>query len=318
MNIENLIQDYKHLINRDLKSIYINGPNSLVKTFDYVINSNGKRIRPLLVLLSTKICKGDINVALPAAASLELLHNFTLVHDDVMDNDQLRRGIKTVHEKWDLGTAILSGDLILSIALKNLINSYPDNHSIIKIFTDGLVAVCEGQALDKEFEGEKIVKVDDYLNMIDLKTGYLIGMCTEIGAKLSNADSITCSKLKEYGLLLGRGFQIQDDYLEIFSDTKVMGKSLQSDILLNKKTFLMILAKQKSPQEVKEAILLSKENFDLGINDIRKIIIEEGIKEYTKNMIVEIFSKANLLLEEIKYQSNEIRFFTDYLLNRKK
>ena len=318
MTFENLLEEYKVLINNDLKVSYLNGPTSLVETFDYVINSNGKRIRPLLLLLTSKIFNVDIKKALPAAISIELLHNFTLVHDDVMDNDKIRRGVATVHQKWDLGTAILSGDMILSVSLNNLIKHYPKQHHIINIFTNGLLKVCEGQALDKEFESEDSITIEDYLNMIDFKTGCLLGMCTEIGAIIANVDNSISSRLREYGILLGRAFQIQDDYLEIFSNSNDMGKSLKSDILLNKKTFLIILARQTVPDKIDKAILLSQEDFDLGIRMIREIIEEYGIKEYAKQKISNIFIQANFLLDDIDYDTSEIKLFSEYLSNRKR
>jgi len=318
LNINYLVEDYKQKINNNLSLMYQEGPDSLKETFDYVLNSKGKRIRPILTLLTADACNGDLEKCLPAALSLELLHNFTLVHDDIMDNDILRRGIETVHEKWDLGTAVLSGDLILSVALKNLSNNYNNNFDVMNIFTKGLLAVCEGQALDKEYENTDTIDIDEYLKMIDLKTGCLLGMCTEIGAKISNADLNTSQKLKEYGLLIGRGFQIQDDYLEIFSNSNQMGKSLESDILLNKKTFLMILAKEQAPNLVNDAINVCKEDFVLGIKELRKTFINVGIKDYTEKQIDKIFYKANSLLLEIMYNMNNLKLFTDYLSKRKK
>jgi len=316
--INNLVEEYKKKINNNLSLIYMEGPDSLKETFNYVLNSNGKRIRPILTLLTANACNGDFKKCLPAAVSLELLHNFTLVHDDIMDNDKLRRGLETVHEKWDLGTAVLSGDLILSVALNNLSKNYSNDSNIINIFTQGLIAVCEGQALDKEYETKTSINIDKYLKMIDLKTGYLLGMCTEIGASLSSANINVSNKLKEYGLLIGRAFQIQDDYLEIFSNSNKMGKSLESDILLNKKTFLMILANEKSPNLVKEVLNLCKEDFLLGLNELREILYNEGIKDYTEKKIDQIFNQANGILEEIPYDMSNIKLFTDHLSKRKK
>ena len=318
LNFENLIENYKSKINTRLSKMYDSGPKSLKNTFDYVVNSNGKRIRPVLTLLTNKACNGNVEDCLAAANSIELLHNFTLVHDDIMDDDRLRRGLETVHKKWDLGTGVLSGDLILSVALDNLTNNYIDKPDVIQVFIKGLVAVCEGQALDKEFETVETVDIKDYLNMIDLKTGYLLGMCADIGSRIANVDIDLSLKLKKYGMLIGRGFQIQDDYLELFSSSNNMGKSLKSDILLDKKTFLMILAKKESPKLIKEALDTSKENFNLSINKIRNIIVNDGIKDYTERTIDRIFKEANSILKEIKFDMSQIKLFTDYISKRKK
>ena len=318
MNFDNLINDYENLINKKLKTVYKNGPKSLVEVFNYVINSDGKRVRPILTLLTNHVCKGNIENALPAALSIEMFHDFTLVHDDIMDDDKVRRGLKTVHEKWDLGTGVLTGDLILSVSLNNLIENYQNNSNVVKIFTKGLLAVCEGQALDKEFESKQKISITEYMKMIDLKTGYLLGMCTEIGAVTAEVNNYDARKLREYGILLGRGFQIQDDYLEIFSDSKKMGKSLQSDIMLNKKTFLMILANLKCPKLIQDAIELSKKDFNKGIDVVRKLLVEKGVKKETECKINEIFSEANKILNDLNFDTSFLHSYSMHILNRRR
>ncbi len=318
MNFDLLINDYENLINEELKTIYNKGPESLVNAFNYVINSKGKRVRPILTLLANRACNGNIEKALPAALSIEMFHDFTLVHDDIMDDDKVRRGLKTVHEKWDLGIGVLTGDLILSVSLNNLFDNYRDNFKVVQIFTKGLIAVCEGQALDKEFESKKEISINEYIKMIDLKTGYLLGMCTEIGAITADVNSHNSEQLREYGILLGRGFQIQDDYLEIFSDSEKMGKSLESDIILNKKTYLMILANEKCPELMQEAINLTQNNFNKGISKVREILIDNGIKKEAEKIINKIFFEANKILNELDLDTDHLQSYSNYILNRKR
>ncbi len=318
MNFDNLINDYESLINKELKTIYNIGSKSLVEAFNYVINSNGKRVRPILTLLTNRVCNGNIQDALSAALSVEMFHDFTLVHDDIMDDDKIRRGLMTVHEKWDLGTAVLTGDLILSVAMNNLIDNYQNNPKVVQIFTKCLLAVCEGQALDKEYESKQNISINEYIKMIDLKTGFLLGMCTEIGAITANANNDDTNQLRKYGILLGRGFQIQDDYLEIFSDSEKMGKSLQSDIILNKKTFLMILANAKCPKSIQNAIELSKKDFNKCVDEVRQILVDEGIKKETEKKINEIFSEANKILDDLNLDTDHLHSYSMHILKRRR
>ena len=245
MNISNNIKKYREEINQLLLKVYPKGPKSLIKPINYVLKGKGKRLRPILTIFTAEAC-GSIkeNVMLPAL-SIELLHNFTLIHDDIMDRDSIRHGQQTVHVKWDDGVAILSGDAMLSIALELINKSSVARDRLIALFIEGLLAVCEGQAIDKEFEIQQSISLDEYIKMIDLKTGFLIGLSAQMGATVANvADEISLA-IRDYGRLLGRAFQMQDDYLEIFSNSENMGKSLESDILLGKKTFLMIQALER-------------------------------------------------------------------------
>ena len=165
---DNKIKDYQSIINNEFEKIYKSGPKILKDSIEYVLDGNGKRIRPILTILSAESCGATIKDALPAAIAVELLHNFSLVHDDIMDQDDLRRGRETVHKRWNMATAILTGDAILSLAIKHLHEYYSTNNNITKIFSDALLAICEGQALDIEFETRKDISIDDYLNMIEL------------------------------------------------------------------------------------------------------------------------------------------------------
>ena len=217
-----------------------------------------------------------------------------------MDGDVVRHGQKTVHDKWDEGVAILTGDAMLSLALKLILQSNDHKEKQITLFIEGLLAVCEGQALDKEFETEAHVSLNDYLKMIDLKTGYMIGLSAHMGAMSTNADLEICTKLRNYGRFIGRAFQIQDDILEIFSDTKTMGKSLESDLILGKKTFLMVKAENDNPGFIDEVNNIINKNYNNGIIKVRNMLVDSGVYKEGKDVINKNIS------EEIRVLSKTI------------
>ena len=316
MTTEQKIQQYQRQINSNLNGFYTTGPKSLTETIQYVIDGGGKRVRPLLTMLAAEACGGNSKNALPAALSIELMHNFTLVHDDIMDRDNLRHGKETVHHKWNVSTAILTGDGMLSIALKHIQNSYNSNTEIPGIFIEGLLAVCEGQALDKEFEELEVVNEKNYLRMIDLKTGYLLGMSAEIGARTAGIDIDTSKQLMKYGRLIGRAFQIQDDLMEIYSDSSNMGKSLKSDIILGKKTYLMVLALEKYKSEIKQAVKIAESDFQSGIFKIRDLMNKSMIREQAQTKIQDTISKANNVLKSLNIDIDDLLYFSQLISNR--
>ncbi len=316
LTTEQKIQQYQRQINSNLNGFYTTGPKSLTETIQYVIDGGGKRVRPLLTMLAAEACGGNSKNALPAALSIELMHNFTLVHDDIMDRDNLRHGKETVHHKWNVSTAILTGDGMLSIALKHIQNSYNSNTEIPGIFIEGLLAVCEGQALDKEFEELEVVNEKNYLRMIDLKTGYLLGMSAEIGARTAGIDIDTSKQLMKYGRLIGRAFQIQDDLMEIYSDSSNMGKSLKSDIILGKKTYLMVLALEKYKSEIKQAVKIAESDFQSGIFKIRDLMNKSMIREQAQTKIQDTISKANNVLKSLNIDIDDLLYFSQLISNR--
>ena len=316
MNIADLIPEYRSEINNGLADIYPRGPISLTKPVAYVLNGGGKRLRPLLTIFSAEACGGTKSSVFSAALAVEVLHNFTLVHDDIMDQDSIRHGQETVHNKWDDGVAILTGDAMLSLALRLLNKTPVESHLQMKIFIDGLLAVCEGQALDKEFENQSSVSLDDYIKMIDLKTGHLIGLAAELGAVSTGMDSEICEKVRDYGRLIGRAFQIQDDYLEIFSNSFNMGKSLESDIVLGKKTFLMIQALEKDTDIINSALELARNNFEKGIGNIRSYLENEGIKKRAKEEINNILKLADNKLNDLPIDKEKLLYFSKIIKQR--
>ena len=213
----------------------------------YVLTGGGKRLRAILVLLSCEAAGGRRARALPAAAAVEIMHNFTLVHDDIMDHARTRRGRPTVHVRWDLNTALLAGDTLLAVAYEQLLRTdVADQEALLRLFTRSVIGVCEGQALDLEFERRNDITVDDYYGMIDLKTGLLISAAAELGARIGGGSSRDVNRLRTFGRYLGRAFQLQDDLLDVVGDEKQFGKSIGGDILEGKRTFLLLTARERA------------------------------------------------------------------------
>ena len=316
MNLDKKIKQFKECINSELNNIYLNGP-SIIKDPIYHILSGGKRFRPILCLLTIEACNGNIEDALDAAITIELLHNFTLIHDDIMDKDILRHGKTTIHKKWNESIAILSGDAMLAIAMKKLNYLKNKKIEIIERFHIALIEVCEGQALDLDYQYRNKVTMNEYINMIDKKTGYMIGMCSEIGGIICNRSLDDQKKLKEYGELLGRAFQIQDDLLEVISNQKNMGKSLKSDLILNKKTYISIKAKEKDSQYFNNLRSIVKKDYIKGNNLYKKFLVENKIIEETQKYIKIILEDANTLIEGVDINFEDIYKYTEMILNRK-
>jgi geranylgeranyl pyrophosphate synthase len=316
MNFEKTIDDLKININDELKKIYNSGP-STIKEPIYHILKGGKRIRPILCLLTSLSCGGKINDALETAVAIELLHNFTLIHDDIMDNDDLRHGNITIHKKWNDSIAILSGDAMLAIALIKLNNLEKKQIEVIKKFNKGLIEVCEGQALDLDFQNIDNISEKEYLEMIDKKTAYMIGLSSELGAILANANNSIQDKLRTYGLLIGRAFQIQDDLLEITSDKEKMGKTLKSDFLLNKKTYLNVKAHIINSDEINKYISIASKDFDKGFSLYKAFLKKNKIISDTESTINNILVEADSILKDLDINTDYLYKYTQLILNRK-
>lgn len=234
----------KQIVDRGLASVTPrNMPRDLYEGSQYVLTAPGKRVRSTLLLLCCEAAGGSVSEAIDAALAIEMLHSFTLVHDDVMDNAPSRRGRTTVHMKWDVNNAILVGDVILGLAYRTLLKSSRKNaQHIARLLTEGFVAVCEGQSLDVEYGRRRRIKEEDYFRMIDHKTGKMIATATELGAVIGNGSSSHVRSLTKFGTHIGRAFQIQDDLLDVIGDETELGKSVGGDILERKKTFLLLKA----------------------------------------------------------------------------
>lgn len=249
-------------------------PESIREPGRYVLEGGGKRIRPVLVLLASEAAGAKAEDALHAGIAVEILHNFTLVHDDIMDNALQRRGRPTVHSHWDNSIAILVGDELIGLAYRELLRTEKGNiRALASTFTEGMIEVCEGQALDKEFEARVDVSPESYFKMIGKKTGRLVAMAMELGSIVADADVSTRSCLMEYGTHIGRAFQVQDDLLDVFAETSEFGKVIGGDILEGKKTFLLVHALESATGEDRIVLnnVASRSN---GMHDVVQRVTE--------------------------------------------
>ncbi len=273
-NLQQRLSRLKELIQPGLRAYAPEQePCSLYEPMRYALSGGGKQLRPLFLLLSCEAVGGSSREALPAALALELVHNFTLVHDDIMDHDELRHGRETVYKKWEESTAILAGDALLVQAFHALADVKAALlPRVLARFTAGILEVCEGQALDKEFELEASVTLDEYYGMIAKKTGRLFSLACEIGGLLGHGTEQQVLGLAEYGACLGRAFQIQDDVLDLVSEKATLGKDIGSDIRENKKTFLMAYLFQYGAQEQQQQIRRLAEKNELSREELQQAV----------------------------------------------
>src|SRR6195952_3410101 len=237
------------------KISYPKYPEQLYEPLTYILSIGGKRMRPALLLMACELFGGDVNKAIQPALAIEVFHNFTLMHDDIMDNAPLRRGKTTVHERWNKNVAILSGDVMLIEGYK-LMMQVEDRilRQVMDIFNETAVGVCEGQQIDMEFETRDVVDINEYINMIRLKTAVVLGVALKIGALIGGAPQQDADLLSRFGEQLGVAFQLQDDILDVYGDPEKFGKQVGGDIISNKKTFLLIEALTKASGETKVAL----------------------------------------------------------------
>jgi len=295
---DELITFIRKEVNRDLKRLPIpKRPVYLYEPIRFALSGNGKRFRPILVHLAGRANNADPDSLMKIALAVELLHNFTLVHDDIMDNDNMRHGQAAIHSKWDESTAILAGDGINAIA-QILLSGIPDrSNAICRFFNQATLEVCEGQALDKEFENDLSITEDQYLEMIEKKTGSLLGACAALSATLVGADQEVINYFDQFGRALGNGFQIHDDLLEIYGNPNEMGKSLGSDIAEGKQTMMVIKARNLFGKEWGE-IIGDPDRIDF-MDKIRSFFTENGIENETKGLAQTYFDLARNSLEKI-------------------
>ncbi len=280
-------------------------PKIVYEPIRYALATGGKRFRAVLVLLACEAAGGKINRAIHAAAAMEVLHNFTLVHDDVMDNAHLRRGKPTVHAKWDAHVAILSGDEMIAQAYAMLLRtSSPRMMNILCVYTDALVQVCEGQGFDKEFERRHPVTLDEYYRMISKKTGVVIAAAAEIGAIIGSGANRTISALRTYGRQLGRAFQIMDDYLDVMGNEKEFGKNIGGDIYEGKKTYLLLKAMQTakgSDRKLLRSVIPGNRLNPRNVDRIKHIYLHTGAVTAAKKEIRRCTRKAKDALKPIRH-----------------
>jgi len=295
----------QEIVNSEINCLDLNKtPDELYGPVRYALSAGGKRIRPVLLLLACNMFSEDISKAIRPSLGLEIFHNFTLLHDDIMDNASLRRNQPTVHTKYNTDIALLSGDAMMIMAYSYFFdceeNILPE---VLKTFNQTALQICEGQQYDMNFESRDDVTIDEYLYMIELKTSVLIGSALKLGAIIGGAGDKDTQLLYDTGKNIGLGFQLQDDYLDVYGDVKVFGKSIGGDIVSNKKTYLLIkaleLAKGKTYNHLTN--MLKKDEFvpEEKISAVRSVYDELDIMDHTREQISEYFNSALRLMEQI-------------------
>lgn len=320
------IIQYQGFISEYLKSQYqIREPKNLYEPIQYILGLGGKRMRPVLTLMSAEVFDADYTKALPAALAVEVFHNFSLIHDDIMDDAPLRRGHETVHEKWNLNTGILSGDAML-IQAYQYFEKYEPNvfRDLAKLFSKTALEVCEGQQWDVDFESRDDVTIPEYLKMIQYKTAVLVAAAMKMGAIIAETSAENANLIYDFGLNLGLAFQLQDDYLDAFGNPATFGKQVGGDIIENKKTYLYLKTLEFASAEENEQLMhlfsiQPTDNTD-KINSVKEIFTATGAANATQEAIRYYTDKAFETLQQIDIdgaKKAELKSFGENLMLRK-
>jgi geranylgeranyl diphosphate synthase type II len=319
------LNDLRELIGNSVNELsFPEFPGQLYEPISYILSLGGKRMRPALLLMACELFGGDVQKAMGPALAIEVFHNFTLMHDDIMDNAPLRRGNTTVHEKWNRNVAILSGDVML-VKGYELMMHVDDSvlRPVMNIFNETAIGVCEGQQIDMEFETQSGVTIDEYLNMIRLKTAVVLGGALKIGALIGGAPAKDADLLSEFGINLGIAFQLQDDILDVYGDPEKFGKQVGGDIISNKKTYLLIKAQElaKNEQAAQLAELLFATEFDNAtkVETVTDIYNDLQVRQYAETAMQAYADKAFAALEQINLPATHKHYlhaFADSLLVR--
>jgi geranylgeranyl diphosphate synthase type II len=300
-------------------------PKNLYEPINYILKLGGKRLRPVLTLMTTEVFDEKAELAMNAALSIEVFHNFSLVHDDIMDDAPLRRGKETVHEKWDLNTGILSGDAMLILAYQLFEKYKPDTfRELAKLFSKTALEVCEGQQYDIDFETRDDVTIPEYLKMIEYKTAVLVGAAMKMGAIVAGASIEDQNAIYDFGRYLGIAFQLQDDYLDAFGNPETFGKQLGGDILENKKTYLYLKTKELG-STVERSNLIKKMSdnviFDADkVNRIKELFNSSGASEATLKAVKDYTNRAFVVLDSLNISDEKkqiLRLFGEELMTRR-
>ncbi|ESU24430.1 polyprenyl synthetase [Flavobacterium enshiense DK69] len=319
------ISDYQDIISDHFSTISIDRePENLYEPIRYILGLGGKRMRPVLTLMAAEIFNADCKQALAAATAVEVFHNFSLIHDDIMDDAPLRRGHETVHEKWDINTGILSGDAMLILAYQYFEQYEPKIfRSLAKLFSKTALEVCEGQQWDVDFESREDVTIPEYLKMIEYKTAVLVGAAMKMGAIVAETSEENADLIYEFGLNLGIAFQLQDDYLDAFGDPMTFGKQVGGDIIENKKTYLYLKAMEFAKASEKEELMhlfsiQPNDNTD-KIASVKEIFNTTGASSVTQDAIKEYTFKAFDTLEKMQIDTDKkelLKTFGENLMSR--
>jgi geranylgeranyl diphosphate synthase type II len=312
------VQAYQELFSTHLSSLgFEKEPIGLYEPISYIMQLGGKRMRPVLALMACEVAGKDPISALGAATAVELFHNFTLLHDDIMDEATLRRGQQTVHQKWDVNTGILSGDALLVTAYQQL-NSYDDAlfSVLTKLLSETALLVCEGQQYDVDFETRDNVSMDEYIHMIRLKTAVLLGCALRMGALVGQASVDIADRLYDFGVNLGIAFQLQDDLLDAFGDPKTFGKKVGGDIIENKKTILYHLtrahATAKDLVDFEQLMSSTSQDEDQKIKDVKAIYESTDARRRTTEQVMTYTKNALDALNQSSLADNQLAYFTAF------
>jgi len=310
-----MFEIYKiHIENRLVEIPFPQQPNELYEPIQYLLSIGGKRIRPILVLLAAELFEENIEKAIPAALAVELFHNFTLMHDDIMDEAPLRRGNLTVHKKWNQNVAILAGDNMFVWAYKQIANCEADKiPALLHVFNQMAQEVCEGQQWDMLFEKGGMVERREYIEMIRQKTAVLLGAALKMGAIIAGAPEEDAENLYQFGINIGIAFQLQDDILDTYGDSKSFGKQIGGDVLANKKTILLVEAFSCAPEEDKLAIerllaingQISNEIAEQKIKDVKAIYERLNVQERASEIMQHYVDQANSYLKKLSVPSDK-------------
>lgn len=299
-------------------------PKNLYAPITYILQLGGKRLRPVLVLLTAHLFEKDHTDALDAALAIEVFHNFSLVHDDIMDDAPKRRGKPTVHEKWDTNTGILSGDAMLIMAYQ-LFENYEVHifKDLAKLFSKTALEVCEGQQYDVDFETREDVTLQEYLKMIEYKTAVLVAAAMKMGAIVAEASDKSQEEMYSFGLNLGIAFQLQDDYLDVYGDPETFGKQVGGDIIENKKTYLFIKAMEagstSNRKQLQDLYSIQPKETEGKVEAVKTIFSESGAAAATQEAIVSYTKKAFAVLEGLELTQKKkdiLRAFGEHLMRR--
>lgn len=299
-------------------------PKNLYEPIDYILRLGGKRMRPVLTLMATEVFDVDFKKALPAATAVEVFHNFSLVHDDIMDDAPLRRGKETVHEKWNLNTGILSGDAMLILAYQYFEKYEPTIfRDLAKLFSKTALEVCEGQQYDVDFETRDDVTIPEYLKMIEYKTAVLVGAAMKMGAIIAETSEENANLIYDFGLNLGIAFQLQDDYLDCFGNPETFGKQVGGDIIENKKTYLYLKAMEFAKPEEREQLLhlysIQPNDNSEKVESVKDFFNQTGASNATKKAIEDFTMKAFDTLNKMQITEDKkmvLKAFGEKLMKR--
>ncbi len=300
-NYDQLLEFFEFELN---KITYAGKPIELYNPIKYTLGFGGKRIRPVTTLMACELFNNDFTIALPQALAIEMFHNFTLIHDDIMDNAPIRRGKETVFKKWNSDIAILSGDTLFALAYQNAQNAHKDIlPETLGVFNKTAIEVCEGQQFDLNYENNNNVSVDEYMNMIRLKTAVLFGASLKIGALIGGAKKQDADLIYDFGLNIGLGFQLKDDLLDTFGNEEVFGKKTGGDIITNKKTFLYLKSMELADESLKIKLKNLYNSPDINdqekIDSTKEIFSSLKIEEFTSREIDKYYAKGISSLKNI-------------------